>query len=268
MDHPITQEQRKELLLEQFSEQTRALGLEEIAKDCGQPLKSHTEIILASILSADDRMEAVKELVRKLAPANIPVLILGKTGVGKELIAQALHGDRKPASFVPINCGAIPAELLESELFGAKKGGYTGAIDKMGLIELADKGTLFLDEIGDMPPLLQCKLLRVLQDKKYRRVGDNDQRSVSFRLVSATNHLDLKTKDNFRSDLYYRLAGTTIRVPTLKERGVADLYLIAEKFARTPEIAELAVVKAEESALEGNVRELLNIIEEMNVTLT
>lgn len=250
----------------QFAEMTRAAGLEEIAAACGNPIKSHLDTCLDLIISVDKKIEDIKHRIRKFAPHNIPILILGETGVGKELIARALHGNRKPDSFVPLNCGAIPADLLESELFGAVKGAYTGSVsNRVGLIEKARSGTLFLDEIGDMPPLLQCKLLRVLEDKRYRKVGDTTETAIDFRFISATNHMDLSTKENFRLDLYYRLAGHVIHVPPLRERSTQDINLIVTSLAKNMTVMEEVFARIKDNTLRGNIRELRNIIEECNI---
>jgi two-component system response regulator PilR (NtrC family) len=249
----------------EFDARTRDLGLTELAIELGHTPKSQLESTLDKILTVDHKMLEIKNKIRKLSPTNLSILILGETGTGKEFIAEALHGNRKMKSFIPVNCGAIPADLLESELFGSKKGSFTGAnFDRIGLIERSRDGTLFLDEIGDMPPLLQCKLLRVIQEKKYREVGGSSEIPVNFRLVSATNHLDLLTKENFRKDLYYRLAGSIITLPTLKERNPEDIKLICYHYGKTPEIAEQVRVIADNLALDGNIRELINLIEETN----
>lgn len=253
-----------------FDETIRRHGLLDLAAETGiQTSVSHTEAVLMKIITADEGMEAIKGRVRKLAAPdiNLPVLILGETGTGKEYIAHALHGDRKPSAFKALNCGAIPSELLESELFGYKKGAFTGAtMDKKGLIEGARGGTLFLDEIGDMPKLLQCKMLRVLQEKRYCPVGSDTEIEVNFRVISATNHLDLLGKEPFREDLYYRLAGHVITLPPLKERNKLDISLIVTRFARDVIIAERILVHLMQNnpPLNGNIRELLNIIEEFN----
>lgn len=249
-----------------FDELTRKSGLEDIAVELGCAPMSHTDAMLAKLLTCSPQMEEIKTRVRKFAPSDIPVLILGETGTGKELLANALHGNRKPQTFVAINCGAIPSELLESELFGAKKGAFTGSENRAGLIERAREGTLFLDEIGDMPHFMQCKLLRVLEEKCYRKVGETTETTINFRLVCATNHLELeKHPEKFRRDLYYRIAGTIIKVPRLKERGALDVAIIANSIAKSPGIAEMAITKAMESEMLGNIRELRNIIQELNV---
>lgn len=252
----------------EFDELIRASGLSQLAAEAGHVPLSHTDTTLKLLLTVDERLEDIKARVRKLADKPLPILIIGETGTGKELIANALHGSRKPETFVAINCGAIPSELLESELFGSKKGSFTGALDRAGMLERAKDGTLFLDEIGEMPRLLQCKLLRVLQEKTFRRVGDTAETRINFRLVSATNQLDLLTKDTFRDDLYYRLAGHIIHLPPLRERHPQDIPLICSQFAIHPSIAEKILLYCRENpSLPGNVRELINLIEEANALL-
>jgi len=215
-------------------------------------------------------IELKTDKIPRLCAAEIPILILGETGTGKEMIAEALHGERR-GKLVKVSCCSIPETLLESEFFGAKKGAYTGlSYDKEGYIKEAENGTLFLDEIGDMPILLQGKLLRVLQDKKFRRVGDTKEESSNFRLVSATNRFDIKEKsDRFRSDLYHRIAGSVIKLPNLSKRGVEDIKLIVDTFVLPgrKDIAEKIMEDVTARTLEGNVRELLNIIQEHNVLM-
>lgn len=182
-------------------------------------------------------MVAAYKVLRRVAPFDHPVLILGETGTGKELAAREVHAasDRASGPFVAINCGAIPENLLESELFGHRKGAFTGAdADKMGKVEAANGGTLFLDEIAEMPVHLQVKLLRVLQEAAIERVGDLVPRPIDVRVVSAT-HQDLAARirdGRFREDLYYRLAGVEVRLPPLRERG-DDLDALADTFLET-----------------------------------
>lgn len=228
--------------------------------------------VLKNFLTVYPPLVSIKtELIPKLTPSDIPVLILGETGTGKEMIAESLHGERK-GKLVKVSCCSIPGELLESEFFGAKKGAYTGCnYDKEGYIKEADGGTLFLDEIGDMPLLLQGKLLRVLNDKRYRRVGDMEERVSNFRVVSATNRFDIKKEpERFRSDVYHRLAGTVIKLPSLGKRGVEDIKLIVDKFVLPGrvDIAEKILADVTARTLDGNVRELLNIIQEHNVLMS
>jgi len=181
-------------------------------------------------------MKKVFHLIKRLAPTDLSILVLGETGTGKELIAKELHelSDRKSRPFISINCGAIPENLLESELFGHKKGAFTGALsDKIGKFEAAHTGTIFLDEIGEMPMNLQVKLLRVLQERKIERVGDLKARKLDIRVISATNkNLEEEIRDGrFREDLFYRLAEVSIQLPPLRDRGT-DIHDIALFFLK------------------------------------
>src|SRR5205085_581133 len=175
--------------------------------------------------------------VERVAPTDSTVLIEGETGTGKELVAHAVHNasERCGRAFIKLNCAAIPLDLLETELFGHERGAFTGAIaQKIGRFEMADKGTLFLDEVGDIPPELQPKLLRVLQDQEFERLGSNRTRRVDVRLVTATNR-DLSksvAEKEFRSDLYYRLNVFPIRLPALRER-VSDIPLLVRHFIQS-----------------------------------
>ncbi len=186
------------------------------------------------LIGRSQRMHRVVELIEKVIPTQVSVLISGETGTGKELVARAIHlqGARKDKNFIAVNCGALPENLLESELFGYKRGAFTGANeDRVGLFEAADQGTLFLDEVGEMPASLQVKLLRVLQDSQIRRVGDNVSRRVDIRLITATNR-DLRAEvdaGRFRQDLFYRLNVVPIESPPLRERG-EDVLLLAQHF--------------------------------------
>jgi formate hydrogenlyase transcriptional activator len=175
------------------------------------------------VIGNSPALEAVLEQVERVAPTGSTVLIQGETGTGKELIARAIHNisSRCGRSFVRLNCAAIPLDLLESELFGHEKGAFTGAIaQKIGRFELADKGTLFLDEIGDIPPALQPKLLRVLQEQEFERLGSTRTHQVDVRLVAATNRdlTEMVNRGEFRSDLYYRLNVFPVLLPPLRER--------------------------------------------------
>src|SRR5438552_15568851 len=175
------------------------------------------------IIGNSPALEAVLEQVERVAPTDSTVLIEGETGTGKELIAHAIHNisSRCGWPFVRLNCAAIPLDLLESELFGHEKGAFTGAIaQKVGRFELADKGTLFLDEVGDIPPVLQPKLLRVLQEQEFERLGSGRTHKVDVRLVAATNRnlVKMVARGQFRSDLYYRLDVFPILLPALRER--------------------------------------------------
>jgi DNA-binding NtrC family response regulator len=227
-----------------------------------------------SIVGKSPAMTSVFELIKLVSSASANVLITGESGSGKELVARAIHnsGDRKNRPFVPINCTAIPEHLLESELFGHLKGSFTGAVsDKKGLFEEAHHGTLFLDEIGDLSLALQAKLLRVLQDKQIRPVGDSHLRQVDVRIIAAT-HRDLKSmvKDGqFREDLFYRLNVIPVKVPSLRERP-EDIPLLVESFIRKFAARNQSTVRGvapDAMAIlmahpwPGNVRELENVIE-------
>jgi transcriptional regulator with GAF, ATPase, and Fis domain len=187
-----------------------------------------------SIIGSCAPMKQTFRMIRRLAPTDLSVLVLGETGTGKEMVARELHrlSDRTNKPFISINCGAIPENLLESELFGHKKGSFTGAVsDKLGKFEAANGGTIFLDEIGEMPMNLQVKLLRVLQERTIERVGELRPRPVDIRVISATNKdLDAEIKEsNFREDLYYRLAEVTLNLPPLRDRG-EDIHELARFF--------------------------------------
>jgi formate hydrogenlyase transcriptional activator len=175
------------------------------------------------IISNSAALESVLDQVEQVAPTDSTVLIEGETGTGKELIAHAIHNasQRCGRAFIKLNCAAIPLDLLESELFGHEKGAFTGAIaQKIGRFEMADKGTLFLDEVGDIPPALQPKLLRVLQEQEFERLGSGRTHKVDVRLVAATNRdlVKMVLRGEFRSDLYYRLNVFPILLPALRER--------------------------------------------------
>lgn len=229
---------------------------------------------LDSIIGKSSAIQDVFEMVKRIAGATATVLITGESGTGKELIAHAVHnlGPRKGKAFVPVNCTAIPEQLLESELFGHVKGSFTGATgDKKGLFDEANNGTIFLDEIGDLSPTLQAKLLRVLQDKQIRPVGDSKLKQIDVRIIAAT-HRDLATmvKDGkFREDLFYRLQIIPIRVPSLRER-TEDIPLLAEAFikkfaaqnnANVTGISQAAMAVLMAHPWPGNVRELEGVLE-------
>src|ERR1700733_4753117 len=185
--------------------------------------QSSDERRFEQIIGNSPALESVLEQVERVAPTNSTVLIQGETGTGKELIAHAIHNLslRCGRPFVRLNCAAIPLDLLESELFGHEKGAFTGAIaQKVGRFELADKGTLFLDEVGDIPPALQPKLLRVLQEREFERLGSTRTHQVDVRLVAATNRnlWEMANRGEFRSDLYYRLNVFPVQLPPLRER--------------------------------------------------
>ena len=219
-------------------------------------------------------MQQLRDLVGRVVRSQAPVHISGESGTGKELVARLIHesGARKEAPFVPVNCGAIPTELMESELFGHKKGSFTGAVaDKEGLIRSAEGGTLFLDEVADLPLHMQVKLLRVIQEKKIRPVGETREVPVDVRILSATHRrLDEMVKaGRFREDLYYRINVIELRVPALRERldDVPQLVeVLVEKVSRhigvpRPAISDAAMQRLLDYSYPGNVRELENILE-------
>lgn len=228
------------------------------------------------LLGQSKLMSEVRNLVEKVAASEANVLILGETGTGKELVARSIHenSDRKNGPFVPINCGAIPAELLESELFGHEKGAFTGAVSaRKGRFELAEGGTLFLDEIGDMPLDMQVKILRVLQEKVFERVGGSKQIATDVRIIAAT-HQNLESqvdRNEFRRDLYYRLNVFPIETPPLRDRQDDLPVLIDSMVAQFGSggghisFDEKSTEALQQCEWEGNVRELLNVIERLSV---
>jgi two-component system response regulator PilR (NtrC family) len=227
-----------------------------------------------NIIGKSPKMQRVYDLVEKVSQTKANVLITGESGTGKELVAKAIHynSNRKDNSFVTLNCGAIPENLLESELFGHMKGSFTGAIaNKRGLLEMAEGGTLFMDEIGELPLALQVKLLRVIQEREFKRVGGVDDIKVNVRIISASNQ-DLQQKvahGSFREDLFYRLNVIQIKLPPLRERK-EDVTLLMSHFVKkysTETGKKIEGVSPEAMVLllsydfPGNVRELENIIE-------
>ena len=227
-----------------------------------------------NIIGNSPAIQPVFARMEKILVTDSTVLILGESGTGKELVARAIHfnGSRKEKPFIAINCGAIPADLLESELFGHMRGSFTGAVaDKRGKFELANKGTIFLDEIGTMPQQLQMKLLRVLQEQEVERVGSTTRTKLDVRVISATNaDLDGRVRrGEFREDLYYRLNVIPIHLPPLRDRR-EDIPLLAKHFLRkictdmhrpVLEITQEAVKALETYEWPGNVREMENVIE-------
>jgi formate hydrogenlyase transcriptional activator len=226
------------------------------------------------IIGQSAALEAVFEQVECVAPTDSTVLIQGETGTGKELIARAIHNisPRCGRSFVKLNCAAIPFDLLESELFGHEKGAFTGAIaQRVGRFEMADEGTLFLDEVGDIPPALQPKLLRVLQEQEFERLGSTRTRKVDVRLVAATNRdlTEMMKRGDFRSDLFYRLNVFPVRIPPLRERR-EDIPSLVQYFMRkyarrmgkrVETVPAATMRKLVDWSWPGNVRELQNVIE-------
>lgn len=230
------------------------------------------------IIGSSKSMQRVYKLIGKVAATDIPVLITGESGTGKELVARALHlySNRKNERFVPVNCAAIPNELLESEVFGYEKGAFTNAeARKIGKFEFANKGTIFLDEIGNMSPAIQSKILRVLQEGSFERLGSNQVRKVNVRIIAATNTNleEAIEKGEFRKDLFYRLNTVTIHLPPLRERkdDIEDLtkYFI-QKFNNSlnkniTKIPEESLRKLQGYDWPGNVRELENVIKQAMV---
>src|SRR5882762_969263 len=226
------------------------------------------------IIGNSPALESVLEQVEQVAPTDSTVLIQGETGTGKELIARAIHNlsVRCGRPFIKLNCAAIPFDLLESELFGHERGAFTGAIaQKIGRFELADKGTLFLDEVGDIPPGLQPKLLRVLQEQEFERLGSTRTHQVDVRLVAATNRnlVDMVKRNEFRSDLYYRLNVFPVPLPPLRERREdipALMMHFVETFGRRmgkkiEHIPPETISALRSYSWPGNIRELQNFIE-------
>ncbi len=222
------------------------------------------------LLGNSEPMNHLREMIARVARSQAPVHIAGDSGTGKELVARLIHesGSRKDGPFVPVNCGAIPAELMESEFFGHKKGAFTGAIsDKAGLLQSANGGTLFLDEIADLPLSMQVKLLRVIQEQTVRPVGASQEELVNVRFLSATHkHLaDMVAKGEFREDLYYRINVIELQVPALRDRGDDVLALAKHILQRHGHSVDMLSQEATDAILNysfpGNVRELENMLE-------
>jgi len=237
-------------------------------------LDRDTSIFGPRLLGNSQAMKHMREMIARVARSQAPVHIYGESGTGKELVAKLIHesGPRREGPFVPVNCGAIPTDLMESELFGHKRGSFTGAVnDKKGLVQSAEGGTLFLDEIADLPLHMQVKLLRVIQEKAVRPVGEQHEVGVDVRVLSAThrNLAQMVAEGKFREDLFYRVNVIELRVPSLRERAedvreLADAIL--RRLGRRMKITAPALSKDAVSALEsysfpGNVRELENILE-------
>ncbi len=244
-------------------------------------LSRKNEVVADKQVSAEEFLlgqtpviQDVQKKIAKLARSQAPVYISGESGTGKELVARLIHkqGARADSAFVPVNCGAIPSELVESEFFGHKKGSFTGAIsDKQGLFQAANGGTLFLDEIADLPLAMQVKLLRALQEKSIRPVGGNEEVSINVRILCAThsNLVDKVKQGQFREDLFYRVNVIELHVPPLRER-VDDISLLSDhilqKLAENnaiqpPVLNKEAMATLEQYSFPGNVRELENILE-------
>jgi two-component system response regulator PilR (NtrC family) len=233
-----------------------------------------TSVFGPRLLGTSTAMHNMREMIARVSRSQAPVHIFGESGTGKELVAKLIHesGPRREGPFVPVNCGAIPSELMESELFGHKRGSFTGAVsDKKGLIQSAEGGTLFLDEIADLPLHMQVKLLRVIQEKAVRPIGEQAEISIDVRVLSAThkNLSQLVAEGKFREDLFYRVNVIELRVPSLRERP-EDVPELAESILRrlgrrmkisAPMLGKDALAALEIYAFPGNVRELENILE-------
>ncbi len=237
-------------------------------------LDDESNLAMPRIIGRSEPIKQLQASIRKLSRSQAPVYISGESGSGKELVARSIHdlGSRAHRPFVPVNCGAIPGELMESEFFGHKKGSFTGAHqDKQGLFQAADGGTLFLDEVADLPLDMQVKLLRAIQEKAVRAVGASTEIKTDVRILCAT-HKDLAKQveqGNFRQDLYYRLNVIQLNVPALRDRQ-EDIPLLAQHLLKklatdmaldVPEISPAAMVQLTKYAFPGNVRELENILE-------
>jgi sigma-54 dependent transcriptional regulator, flagellar regulatory protein len=233
--------------------------------------------LFRSLVGTSRRVQQVRQLMEQVADKDVSVLITGESGTGKEVVARNLHyhSSRRNKPFVPVNCGAIPAELLESELFGHEKGAFTGAITaRVGRFEMAEGGTLFLDEIGDMPLNMQVKILRVLQERTFERVGSNRTQSADVRVIAATHkHLeDMIESGDFREDLYYRLNVFPIEMPALRER-VEDIPLLINELISRMEKEKRGSLRMNSAAImslcrhdwPGNVRELANLVERLSI---
>jgi two-component system response regulator PilR (NtrC family) len=233
-----------------------------------------TSVFSPRLLGNSAAMHSLRDMIARVARSQAPVHIFGESGTGKELVAKLIHesGPRRDGPFVPVNCGAIPTELMESELFGHKRGSFSGAVaDKQGLIQSAEGGTLFLDEIADLPLHMQVKLLRVIQEKTVRPIGEQLEVPTDVRILSAThkNLARLVSEGKFREDLFYRVNVIELRVPSLRERP-EDIPELAEAVLRrlarrmkvaTPILAQDALAALQAYAFPGNVRELENILE-------
>ena len=226
------------------------------------------------LIGQSPAMERLREMILRVSRSQAPVHIYGESGTGKELVARMIHasGPRAEGPFVPVNCGAIPSELMESEFFGHKRGSFTGAVtDKVGLIPSAEGGTLFLDEVADLPLHMQVKLLRVIQEKTVRPIGEQREAPVDVRILSAThkNLAELVAQSRFREDLFYRINVIELRVPALRERAedIADLAeAIVRRLSRrlgmeAPDITPAALDLLQKFPFPGNVRELENVLE-------
>ncbi len=251
--------------------------LQSAANSLNEDLSQRASELFRSLVGNSQEVKRVRQLIQQVCVSDATVLILGESGTGKEVIARNIHyhSTRRQKAFVPINCGAIPAELIESELFGHEKGAFTGALTaRQGRFELAEGGTLFLDEIGDMPMQMQVKLLRVLQEKVFERVGGNKTIECNVRILAAT-HRDLKKeieKGSFREDLFYRLDVFPITIAPLRDRA-EDIPMLVSELVQRIEKDKKGSVRFTSGALmvlcqhdwPGNVRELANMVERLTI---
>lgn len=243
-------------------------------------ISAEDQLLNERLIGVSEPMQSLRSTIKRLAKSQAPVFLWGASGTGKEVVARLIHdlSPRKEGSFVPVNCGAIPSELMESEFFGHKKGSFTGATtDKIGLFQQANGGTLFLDEVADLPLAMQVKLLRAIQEKTVRAIGDTKEVPVDVRILSAT-HKDLNQLVNqglFRQDLFYRINVILVRLPKLNERR-KDIKLLADHFLKLiakdwqidmPVLTDDAIAALQSHDFEGNVRELRNLLERA-VTMT
>ncbi len=263
-----------------FTQTELSTTLQSLALDKTQPKPQRRSVELFRSLSGESpAIQHTRKLIDQVADRDVTVLILGESGTGKEVVARNLHyqSRRRHQPFVPVNCGAIPAELLESELFGHEKGAFTGAFTaRQGRFELAEGGTLFLDEIGDLPLAMQVKLLRVIQEKTFERVGGTRTINSDVRIIAATHHnLQQEIQEKrFREDLYYRLNVFPIDVPALRQRSEDIPVLVGDLTARMEREKSISI-KFTKTAMEqlqtyswpGNVRELANVVERMAILI-
>jgi sigma-54 specific flagellar transcriptional regulator A len=261
-----------------YTQLTSALHQAEVYRETQSEGTQHRPVdLFRSLVGTSRAVQTVRKMIQQVANSDANVLILGESGTGKEVVARNLHyySSRRDRAFVPVNCGAIPGDLLESELFGHEKGAFTGAISaRQGRFELAEGGTLFLDEIGDMTLNMQVKLLRVLQERTFERVGSNKSIEADVRIIAAT-HRNLEeaiTEGKFREDLFYRLNVFPIEMPPLRER-VEDIPLLVNELIRRIEHEKRGSVRLTQAAIlalcqynwPGNVRELANLIERLAI---